>query len=210
MNEFIRTSALWPGERIINYVIQNDPHIEKKISPLVGKLIRVEVKSPELFFSVTINKDSINITSSDFEQKDLAPDLLVSGELRDLISMLLSTGNLIGGNISVKGDIQFAQDLNEALRSLNLNWSDILGPILGQAATSEIEKFFNVSRAWSLEFRDSLKRDIEGYLKEEKKVIPTNDDAQEFYDDIDRLKFKIDRIKARADLLSSALEGLDN
>ena len=210
MNEFIRTSALWPGERIINYVIQNDPHIEKKISPLVGKSIRVEVESPELFFSVTINKDSINITSSDFEQKDLAPDLLVSGELRDLISMLLSTGNLIGGNISVKGDIQFAQDLNEALRSLNLNWSDILGPILGQAATSEIEKFFNVSRAWSLEFRDSLKRDIEGYLKEEKKVIPTNDDAQEFYDDIDRLKFKIDRIKARADLLSSALEDLDN
>ena len=210
MNEFIRTSALWPGERIINYVIQNDPHIEKKISPLVGKSIRVEVKSPELFFSVTINKDSINITSSDFEQKDLAPDLLVSGELRDLISMLLSTGNLIGGNISVKGDIQFAQDLNEALRSFNLNWSDILGPILGQAATSEIERFFSVSRAWSLEFRDSLKRDIEGYLKEEKKVIPTNDDAQEFYDDIDRLKFKIDRIKARADLLSSALEGLDN
>ena len=210
MNEFIRTSALWPGERIINYVIQNDPHIEKKISPLIGKSIRVEAKSPELFFSITINENSINITSSDFEQKDLAPDLLVSGELRDLISMLLSTGNLIGGNISVKGDIQFAQDLNEALRSLNLNWSDILGPILGQAATSEIEKFFNVSRAWSLEFRDSLKRDIEGYLKEEKKVIPTNDDAQEFYDDIDRLKFKIDRIKARADLLSSALEGLDN
>ena len=210
MNEFIRTSALWPGERIINYVIQNDPHIEKKISPLIGKSIRVEAKSPELFFSITINKKSINITSSDLEQKDLAPDLLVSGELRDLISMLLSTGNLIGGNISVKGDIQFAQDLNEALRSLNLNWSDILGPILGQAATSEIEKFFNVSRAWSLEFRDSLKRDIEGYLKEEKKVIPTNDDAQEFYDDIDRLKFKIDRIKARADLLSSALEGLDN
>ena len=210
MNEFIRTSALWPGERIINYVIQNDPHIEKKISPLVGKSIRVEVKSPELFFSVIINKDSINITSSDFEQKDLAPDLLVSGELRDLISMLLSTGNLIGGNISVKGDIQFAQDLNEALRSLNLNWSDILGPILGQAATSEIEKFFNVSRARSLEFGESLKRDIEGYLKEEKKVIPTNDDAQEFYDDIDRLKFKIDRVKARADLLSSALEDLDN
>ena len=210
MNEFIRTSALWPGERIINYVIQNDPHIEKRISPLVGKSIRVEAKSPELFFSIAINKNSINITSSDFEQKDLAPDLLVSGELRDLISMLLSTGNLIGGNISVKGDIQFAQDLNEALRSLNLNWSDILGPILGQAATSEIEKFFNVSRARSLEFGESLKRDIEGYLKEEKKVIPTNDDAQEFYDDIDRLKFKIDRIKARADLLSSALEGLDN
>ena len=191
-------------------MIQNDPHIEKRISPLVGKSIRVEAKSPELFFSIAINKNSINITSSDFEQKDLAPDLLVSGELRDLISMLLSTGNLIGGNISVKGDIQFAQDLNEALRSLNLNWSDILGPILGQAATSQIEKFFNVSRAWSLEFRDSLKRDIEEYLKEEKKVIPTNDDAQEFYDDIDRLKFKIDRIKARADLLSSALEGLDN
>ena len=210
MNEFIRTSALWPGERIINYVIQNDPHIEKRISPLVGKSIRVEAKSPDLFFSVTINKNSINITSVDFEQKDLAPDLLVSGELKDLISMLLSTGNLIGGNISVKGDIQFAQDLNEALRSLNLNWSDILGPILGQVATSEIERFFNVSRGWSLEFRNSLKRDIEGYLREEKKVIPTNHDAQEFYDDIDRLKIKIDRIKARADLLSLALEGLDN
>ena len=210
MNEFIRTSALWPGERIINYVIQNDPHIEKKISPLVGKSIRVEVKSPELFFSVTINKDSINITSSDFEQKDLAPDLLVSGDLKDLTSMLLSTGSLIGGNISVKGDIQFAQDLNEALRSLNLNWSDILGPILGQAATSEIERFFNASRTWSLEFRDSLKRDIEGYLKEEKKVIPTHEDAQEFYDDVDQLKFKIDRIKGRADLLSLTLEGLDN
>ena len=210
MNEFIRTSALWPGERIINYVIQNDPHIEKRIFPLVGKSIRVEAKSPDLFFSVTINKNSINITSVDFEQKDLAPDLLVSGELKDLISMLLSTGNLIGGNISVKGDIQFAQDLNEALRTLNLNWSDILGPILGQVATSEIERFFNVSRGWSLEFRNSLKRDIEGYLREEKKVIPTNHDAQEFYDDIDRLKFKIDRIKARADLLSLALEGLDN
>ena len=50
MNEFIRTSALWPGERIINYVIQNDPHIEKRISPLVGKSIRVEAKSPDLFF----------------------------------------------------------------------------------------------------------------------------------------------------------------
>ncbi|MDB3991907.1 SCP2 sterol-binding domain-containing protein [Gammaproteobacteria bacterium] len=210
MNECIRTSALWPGERIINYVIQNDPHVEKKISPLVGKSIRVEVKSPELFFSVTINKDSINITSIDSEQKDLAPDLLVSGDLKDLTSMLLSTGSLIGGNISVKGDIQFAQDLNEALRSLNLNWSDILGPILGQAATSEIERFFNASRTWSLEFRDSLKRDIEGYLKEEKKVIPTHDDAQEFYDDVDQLKFKIDRIKARADLLSLTLEGLDN
>ena len=36
------------------------------------------------------------------------------------------------------------------------------------------------------------------------------DAAYDADDDVDQLKFKIDRIKARADLLSSALEGLDN
>ena len=46
-------------------------------------------------------------------------------------------------------------------------------------------------------------------MREEKKVIPTNNDLQEFYDDVDRLKFKIDRVKARTDLLSSRLNDVD-
>ncbi|MDG2141291.1 MAG: hypothetical protein P8K27_07320 [Gammaproteobacteria bacterium] len=209
MNEFIRISALWPGERLINYVIQNDPHIERNISRLAGKSIRVEVKDTDVFFSVEINKNFINISSANSTKNDLEPDLLVSGELTDLTSLLLSGGSLIGGNISIKGDIQFAQDLNEATHSFNLSWPDILGPILGQKTTSELERFFNTAKAWSFEFRQSLKRDIEDYIKEEKKVIPTNDDLQEFFDDVDRLKFKIDRVKARADLLNSRVNGAD-
>ena len=209
MNEFIRASALRPGERFINYVIQNDPHIERKISRLAGKSIRVEVKATDLFFSVEIYENFINISSVNSKEYDLAPDLLVSGEITDLTSLLFSGGNLIGGNISIKGDIQFAQELNEALHSFNLSWPDILGPILGQATTSELERFFNTAKTWPSEFRHSLKRDIEDYVREEKKVIPTNNDLQEFYDDVDRLKFKIDRVKARTDLLSSRLNDVD-
>ena len=51
---------MWPGERLINYVIQNDPHIERKISRLAGKSIRLEVKDTDVFFSVEMNKNFIN------------------------------------------------------------------------------------------------------------------------------------------------------
>ena len=210
MNEFIKSTALWPSEQFINSVIQSDPHIKKKISPLSGKLIHLEVKSPDLFFSIKINKDFVNIDSVNLERKDLAPDIVVSGKLEDLISLLHNKGSLADGNISIKGDIQFAQELNEALHTLDLNWSDILAPKLGHAATGEIERFITTTKRWSLQFHQSLKQNLEDYLKEEKKVVPTNDDVKEFFDSIDQLKFKIDRIKSKADLLDSGLKDLDN
>ena len=200
MENFIKTSVLWPGEKIINHLIESDDHIKDKLSAFSGKSIQIESSSPDLLFTVHFNSNQVSVNGPISEEEE-NPDIKVSGETKELLGLLINQNSLSNQAITLKGDIQFAQDLNNTLLSLNIDWFNLFAPILGPVVTNELERFLLKAKTWSSKATVNLKRNIDEYLREERKLFPHNANLQDFGDSVDQLKLKIDRTKARADLL---------
>ena len=200
MENFIKTSVLWPGEKIINQLIESDDHIKDKLSAFSGKSIQIESSSPDFLFTIHFNSKKVSVNGPDSEEEE-SPDIKVSGETKELLGLLINQHSLSSRAITLKGDIQFAQDLNNTLLSLNIDWFNLFAPILGPVVTNELERFLLKAKTWSSKTAVNLKRNIDEYLREERKLFPHNANLQDFGDSVDQLKLKIDRTKARADLL---------
>jgi len=200
MENFIKTSVLWPGEKIINHLIESDDHIKDKLSAFTGKSIQIESSSPDFLFTVHFNSNQVSVNGTDSEGEE-SPDIKVSGGTKELLGLLSNQNSLSNRAITLKGDIQFAQDLNNTLVSLNIDWCNLFAPILGPVVTNELERFLLKAKTWSSKTAVNLKRNIDEYLREERKLFPHNANLQDFGDSVDQLKLKIDRTKARADLL---------
>ena len=136
MNFPSSTSILWPAEIFINHLIQNDSHVEKQFSNLAGKSLKINTSSPNMCLIVQFDCREIRLIEADKNQLEAQADLEVSGDCEQLLKILSSRGEGTSFNpkINLSGDAIFAQELQEALSTIDIDWPRALAPWLGHIA----------------------------------------------------------------------------
>ena len=109
----------------------------------------------------------------------------------------------------VAGDAELAQKLYDTLLKIDIDWPGILTPWLGHVLTNELHKKGKKVIDWSSQLNDSLNRNLQDYVKEEKRLAPSSDRLESLKDDIDLLKLRVDRVMAKTQLLSERLNKPD-
>ena len=74
MNFPLSTSILWPAEKFINRLIQNDPHVEKKFSNLAGKSLEINTSSPNMRLIVQFDYRQIRLIDCLLYRSDAADE----------------------------------------------------------------------------------------------------------------------------------------
>ena len=211
MNYAIATSILWPAEKFINLLIESDSHVRKHLASFCGKSVEIETSSPKLQLTIKFYDNGIRLIGIRRELFDPPADVKISGDF-DRLSRVLSDREkhgFFGQNIKVTGDAELAQKLYEALLQMDIDWLDLLTPGLGHVLTNELHKRGKRVKDWSTELNNSLNRNLQDYLKEEKRLLPSSDRLESFKDDIDFLKLRVDRVMARTQLLTERLNKSD-
>lgn len=196
MIEMIQASFFTTTEEICNQLIKRDPVTLHNLSLLSGKVIAVECSAPALTLYLIPNADGIQIQSVYND----SPDTTLKGNLADFIQLLTAkdkTTAMFGKTIQVTGDSTLATRFQEILDDARIDWEAMLGDIIGDLPAHQVALFTARKTQWYKNTGASLLANLNEYLKEEARLIPTRPETEAFYKEVEALHERVERLAAR-------------
>jgi len=208
LNQFFGSLALLPIEKLLNALIDRDPHVARQCSRFDGKCIEVICDRPALSLSVRFEDDLIKLSAIDSETLGISPDASIRGSVENLLGLLLQKPEgraLADTSIDVSGDATLFQDLLVTLANLDIDWQDILAPLLGDVLSNELGELQRGASEWGKAAGHGMQRNLSDYLSEEARLVPGALEVESFSNRLDRLRLSVDRATAKTQLLERRL-----
>lgn len=207
MQELLGSIALWPAQQVLSGILASDAHVRKRLNKFAGKALQLTASNPTFNLCLIFDEDNLRLNALNAGKHALPVDAVIRGSAQELLALLLdqSSGSLVASGIEIGGDAQFVQDLFTTLKRLDLDWQDFLAPFIGDVPAHELGRLSEKSRDWARKTRTNIHRNVDDYLKEEIRLFPHRNELDNFSSRVDDLRLRLDRLQARAEVLSSRL-----
>lgn len=203
MNEMLTSTLCAPVEALINAVLKQDPASALQLQAYQGKVLRVECTSPMRLVAYLVVEDQHISLRSVFEE---APDAAISASAGSYTTLLMSnsqTDALFSPAIALSGDTHLVQALHRIIGGLEIDWEGHFATVFGDIATHQLAQLAGRAKRWGKSTRETLIDDVEEYLHEEARILPSKSELAQFSTRVDELKLRLDRINARAQRLAN-------
>lgn len=183
-------------ENAINQALKLDPDTQKRLKSLQGKIIKIVITDWGMEMYVAPKADKIYL----YAEWASPADATICGSLTGLFRVAVkgaSGVSLFEQGVQVEGDIELGEQLREMIRQLDLDWEGCLAKILGDSVTHAISWRAKKVVATSKQTTANLAHQYRDYWQFEKNYLPSAEQVEAFYQEIDQLKEDIDRAEAR-------------
>ena len=192
----ILNTSLALFEEVLNRYLRLDPETQAQLTPLAGRVIGVEIAGPDLRLYFVPGPGGIQVLGR-FEGE---PDCLLRGPPLALARMGLEDrreDQLFSGQVEVAGDTETAQRFGALWSGLDIDWEEQLSRLTGDIVAHQAGNLVRGLDRWARRAADSLTADLQEYLQEEARLLPTAYEIQGFADEVDRLRDDVERLAAR-------------
>ncbi len=177
----------------IQKMIQYDPKSVKKLKPLAGKKVKVNIQPINQSVILLIGSNNIEVSTDD----DMQVDTTISGKPSALFAM--STSQHIPGldGVTINGDASTGQFVADFLKQLKPDWEEAWCDLLGEGPgyqTSELLK--SVAQAGKSLFSSVLQSSQE-YLLEENRELVSPHEMEAFLDQVADLQSDTVRLERK-------------
>jgi len=192
-------SLLRPATRILNRNIQEITPARELCAGLAGTVAAVRVKNTGLAMYFTITADAVELTSTSFED----PDIAISGSILTLARVAGSEDEqaIRDGSLELIGDAEKAQAFQKLLVFAKPDVEEELSGLIGDSAAHGIGQAFRGVRRWAQGARATMRENIREYLQEESRDVPSRYELERFVSDVSTLRDDVERVAARIDRL---------
>lgn len=208
MSEMLASALCAPVEALINAVLKQDPASTLQLQAYRGKALRVECISPfKLVVTLVVEDQGVSLRSV----YETEPDAAISASAGSYASLLMSdsqTSALFSPAVALSGDTQLVQALHRIIGGLEIDWQGHFASVFGDIATHQFSEFVGRAKRWGKRSRESVLDDLDEYLHEEARLLPSKSEVAHFSARIDELKLRLDRINARTQRLGVKMQDL--
>lgn len=194
--------------KLINHALKLDPQLPPKLSALSGKVIALEFCVVNITCYLSIQADqSISLTVQAPEQVDLR----IAGTPFSFLRLLVTQQTPFRPSdfdISIHGNIEMAQTLQEIAQTIDIDWAGHLAKYTGDIAAHRIEQSVKGLFSFGQRAKDKLQQDVTEYLQEEVRYLPTATECDTLFDAIDTIRSDVARIDAKIKRLQLPAEKL--
>ena len=107
--------------------------------------------------------------------------------------------NLFKQDLSISGDIDFGQDVRDLFGQIDIDWEEHLSHFTGDIIAHQLANLFTSTLKNVDEINTTFQQSLTEYLQEETKCLPCREELNDFFDDVDSMKLRVDRLQARTD-----------
>lgn len=194
-------TALAALEAAINRLLALDREGAARLTPIQGRVLRVEVAGFDLRLTIVPGDDRLRF----YQDYEAEPDCIVRGTPAALLRMGLAgrgEDQVFSGAVEIAGDNRIAQTLGEVLRGLDIDWEEQLARLLGDGLAHRLGNRARAARRWGERSADVLAQDLREYLTEEGRVLPSEAEVDRFLLAVDALRDDVERLQARIERLA--------
>ena len=186
-----------PGARImtaaIKKMIQYDPQSVKKLKPLAGKKVQLNIQPIDQSLVLLIHADTIEVSTDNIS----GIDTTISGKPSSLFAM--STNQHIPGldGVSIHGDATTGQFIADFLKQLNPDWEDAWCDLLGEGPGYQVSEFLKSVKKAGASLFNSVRQSSQEYLLEENRELVSPHEMELFLDQVDDLQSDLVRLEQK-------------
>lgn len=188
-------------EVAIKKLVRTDPVASARLRALQGKVLALELSSPPLKLFVLPVPEGL-----EFSFDEHPADCTLKGAWVDFLEIAEDEHRLFGSGVEIHGDMQLARELKAILVELDIDWEGLLGNRIGELPAHQLAFFFRSIKRYAEHTSTLLADDLSDYLHEELRVAPSRPELQQFYQGVDELRLKVDRLQARLEQLEPKKE----
>ena len=195
-------------EAALNRYIALDPEGAARLAPLHGRLIAIELAGFGTRLTLIPGPDGLQV----FGAYEGEPDCLLRGSPLALARMGLAErkeDQLFGGEVQVAGDTRLAQEFGAFIAGLDVDWEEQFSRLVGDPIAHQVGSRLRSVGDWGRQSSNTLTQDLQEYLQEEGRLVPTAYEVQGFLDRVDTLRDDVERLEARIERLARGRQGAD-
>jgi ubiquinone biosynthesis protein UbiJ len=183
-------------ESAINRGLALDPATREQIRKLDGRRIGVELKPLDLALAITVEGDRLRVGPHWQAERDLN----LRASPASLLAFALRRGDdsvLPPGKVDISGDAELARQLEKVMRDFRPDIEEAFAQTFGDVIGVPMARAVTGAFAWT---RDSVKAfalDTAEFLRDESGDLVATPQAEQFYDEVDTLRERADRLDAR-------------
>ena len=203
----IQLACLAGLEAAMNRALDLDPRAQKSIADLQGKVFHLKCTKPELELFLHPQAHGVRLTGIWEGEVSTA----IAGEAADFAELASSSdaaASLINGKLELHGDSAPLIELQGILSRLDMDWEaplvDAFGDVVGHQLAQGLRGLFG----WGRQAAGSIHRQVEEFIIEEARLTPSRLEVEDFYQDVQALSQKVERMQAKAEKLVKDLEPL--
>jgi ubiquinone biosynthesis protein UbiJ len=192
----ISAAAFASLEALLNRAVRLDPEARRRLQPLHGRVIKLELIGLDLHLYLIPDPGGIQLLS----ELEGEPDCTLRGTPLDLAGMRdsrESADQLFSGAVQVEGDSGVAHQFGELLASLDIDWEEQLSHLTGDVIAHEVGNLTRGFMHWGSRLTHTFGLNLQEYLQEELRLLPGRYELESFLDDVDRLRDDAERLSAR-------------
>jgi ubiquinone biosynthesis protein UbiJ len=180
-----------------------DPELFAQLNKYSNKNMHIDITNlpvPSLY--LLFKNDEIFLTT----KKLTSVDVHLSADLTTFTTILIqrfTQENALPNNIGIKGDIEFAQDIFHFFSKFEIDWEEQVANIFGDTIASQVGKGIRSFTQYTRNSFSICTQNIREYLQEEVQLLTSRLEIEDFNQDVDLLRFDIDRLAARIERLGN-------
>lgn len=196
--------ALASIEAIINKALALDVASQQKISVITGKSIAIHITNLQSGFYIVGGESELHLQST-FEGK---PDVTLKGSAKSLVKLITAKDKTIAmltSDIEIIGDSSVAQTLQSVFSELDIDWEAQLSHLTGGVVAHEFSNIAKSLNGWVKNTFSHFTDDIKEYLHEEAPFTTPKGKVDAYFNELDQIKMRMDRIDAHITRLNENL-----
>lgn len=183
-------------ETALNRALALDPETRAALAPLDGQRLQLHLESPPLAMELRVEGEALRVGPAQGEEPDLSVRAGI-GALLGQLPFLKGAGAAPVGKVRISGDAELARQLQRLAEGFDPDWeqpfADALGPVLGPQVAKAVRAGLREARMQGAAFA----RASADYLTEESRDLVPKAEQQAFFDDVDALRDRVERLAAR-------------
>ena len=188
----------------VNQILRTDPQIVKRLAPLEGKLLAVEITELPRFF-LWVNKGQAQLLWETSERPD---GTIRAGLFATVQAKTRRNGHLFhdDSTYEVFGDSDTTRAVRIFFSGFEPDWEERLAAFAGDTVAHKAGQSVRIAAEWTRNASRSAMQNFSEYLQEERQVLATRPRVERHLDEVARLQQGVDALEKRLTLLGCLAE----
>ena len=193
---------LKPLEIALNHALRFDMESHEKLQHFANRSIRIDITNLNIAVIVRFTDDRILLEAAE----EHVADLMIKADSFALLKLVQQPDSLFSNQIQIRGDVQFAKQLQDWQQHFDFDWEQQLARVTGDTLAYPLAQSLRRGFDWLNYNRSEFEQSLAEYLREESQYLPDKSQTQRFMQNVDLLRADTERLEARIKRLQNLIE----
>lgn len=197
----IKQYSLSVLQKAINHALKLDESMPTKIKVLDGKVLEIIISPLNINFFMAFVDDEIQLRACHEGRADASIRSSPLGLIRLSLLPASKVRSLFNDKIRISGDVELGQQVKKLFDEIDIDWEGHLAQFTGDVIAYQVGSLVRQGVGFKRQVSESIRNDITEYLQEEWRIVPSREEINDFFHDIDDLALSVERLTARVEML---------